>query len=152
MVRVRARARRLQALEFAIAFALVGSIAVVAIPAFVRDLHASHLIEATDGLARMAKSTQMLIAERRALLSGAVPLGIGKQDRPSDLLPASAPLTPAEVPRGVFREDAVGTWDHPTWQALGFRATREGVPHAFSFAIRRDRARRSRWRRGLVYV
>ena len=28
-----------------------------------------------------------------------------------------------------------GTWDSPTWTALGFRASPEGTPHAVAFAF-----------------
>src|SRR5262249_39736823 len=50
----------------------------------------------------------------------------------SAAFPDSAPLTPAEVPRGVRDDDPPGAWDHPTWRALGFGFDH---PHAFSFAF-----------------
>jgi hypothetical protein len=31
--------------------------------------------------------------------------------------------------------DPPGTWDGPTWQALGFRPADEGVPHAYAFSF-----------------
>ena len=30
--------------------------------------------------------------------------------------------------------DPPGSWDHPAWQAVGFRAVPEGAAHRFSFA------------------
>ena len=49
--------------------------------------------------------------------------------------PDPAPLTPMVPPRGKKEADAAGTWDHPTWKALGFRAAPEGAPHAYSFSF-----------------
>ena len=46
--------------------------------------------------------------------------------------PASAPLTPAQVPKGEQVTDPPQTWDHPTWRELGFEFT---VPHSYSFAF-----------------
>jgi len=44
--------------------------------------------------------------------------------------PPSAPLTPAEVPRGVRVLDPRDAWLHLTWLSLDFRFDQ---PHAFSF-------------------
>ncbi len=88
----------------------------MAIPAFVRDVHASRLVEPTEGLARL----------------GAAAIAYGEL---AQRFPDPAPLTPSVPPRGRKEPDAPGTWDHPTWQVLGFRAAAEGVPHAYSFAL-----------------
>jgi hypothetical protein len=107
--------RSLTPIEAAIAFALGGSILAVAVPEFVRGLHASRLAEPVDGLKRIA--------------SGAVALA---STGPTHEFPPSVPLTPAEVPRGVRAEDPPGVWEAPTWRALGFSFDH---PHAFSFAF-----------------
>jgi hypothetical protein len=106
--------RPLSPVEAAALFAIGGSVLAVAVPEFVRGLHASRLAEPIDGLKRVAV----------AAVAGAhgVPA--------ASAFPPSAPLTPAEVPRGVRVEDPPGTWDHPTWKALGFSLDH---PHAFSF-------------------
>jgi hypothetical protein len=113
--------RSLTPVEAAVAFALGGSILAVAIPEFVRGLHASRLAEPVDGLKRIAASAVSVAAE-----------GL-----PEPSFPPSAPLTPADVPRGVRADDPPGAWDQPTWRALGF-----GFDHAhafsFSFESRRD--------------
>jgi hypothetical protein len=44
--------------------------------------------------------------------------------------PAAAPLTPAEVPAGTSVEDSPETWQHPTWQQLGFQLDHA---HYYSF-------------------
>jgi hypothetical protein len=108
--------RSLTPVEAAIAFALGGSILAVAVPEFVRGLHASRLAEPVDGLKRIA--------------NGAVSLASGSG--PERAFPPSAPLTPPDVPRGVRADDPPGVWEQPTWRALGFGFDH---PHAFSFAF-----------------
>ena len=51
--------------------------------------------------------------------------------RPHEIsFPPSAPLTPAEVPRGVRAVEPAEAWEHLTWKSLGFRFDE---PHAFAF-------------------
>lgn len=108
--------RRFTPVELAIATALGGSVLAVAVPAFVRDLHASRLVEPVDSLNRL----------------GALALAYGDAN---GHFPEAAPLTPAVPPRGKKEADPPGTWDTPTWKALGFRPVAEGVPHAYAFAF-----------------
>lgn len=108
--------RRLSAIEIAVGVALVGSLAAVAVPAFVSNVHASRFVEPTDGLARL----------------GAAAVAYAEEN---GRFPPSAPLTPAAPPRGKKEIDPPGTWDAPTWQALGFRASAEGAPHAYAFSF-----------------
>ena len=104
----------LSPIEAAVAFALGGSLLAVGVPEFARGLHASRLAEPIDGLQRIA--------------AGAV--SYAAANHPDGPFPPSAPLTPAEVPRGVRADDPPGAWDHPTWRALGFGFD---YAHAFSF-------------------
>jgi hypothetical protein len=110
--------RRFTPVELAIGAALLGSLLAVAVPAFVREMHASRFVEPTDGLARLGA----------AAVAHAEGGGAGR-------FPESAPLTPATPPRARKDVDPPGTWDAPTWKALGFRASPEGVPHAYSFSF-----------------
>jgi hypothetical protein len=105
--------RSLTPIEAALAFALTGSVLAVAVPEFVRGLHASRLAEPVDGLKRIAASAVSLAAAGTPF-------------------PPSVQLTPPEVPRGVRADDPSGVWDHPTWRALGFGFDH---PHAFSFSF-----------------
>ena len=105
--------RTLTPIEAALAFALTGSALAVAVPEFVRGLHASRLAEPVDGLKRIAES--------------AVRLAVAGSP-----FPPSVQLTPAEVPRGIRADDPAGTWEQPTWRALGFGFDH---PHAFSFTF-----------------
>ncbi len=108
--------RRFTPIELALGVSLFGCIAAVAVPTFFREVHASRFVEPTDGLSRLGTN---------ALAHAAA----------HSVFPESAPLTPAAVPRGTKDVDPPGTWDHPTWVALEFRATPESVPHAYAFSF-----------------
>jgi hypothetical protein len=113
----RGRDRRFTPLELAIAFALFGSLLAIAVPSFIREVHASRLVEPIEGLHRIGASA---IAYARGR-----PVG--------HAFPASAPMTPAVPPRGHCQPDAPDAWDHPTWRALDFRPVAAGLPHCFAF-------------------
>ncbi len=113
--------RPLTAVEAAVAVSLGGSILAVSIPAFVRNVHASYVSEATRGVAELSSR-----AAARLEAAGSV-----------TALPDTAPLTPSSVPRGVRVQDPPGTWEHPTWRALDFHFD---SPHAYSFAWDAERA------------
>ncbi|MGO8996488.1 MAG: hypothetical protein ACLQVI_24500 [Polyangiaceae bacterium] len=105
------------AVELAVTFAVVGSLLAVAVPAFVRNTHASKLVEPVDGV--------------KAIAEGAT--AYAKAHDVPHAYPPSAPLTPPVVPRGTREADPPGSWDQPTWKALEFQGAEEGVPHAFAF-------------------
>ncbi|MGH7286178.1 MAG: hypothetical protein ACRELY_32060 [Polyangiaceae bacterium] len=109
----------INAIEGAVAFAILGSLAAVAIPAFSENMHASRSTEAVDGLAKISTKAISNAAEKP------IP----------DAFPPSVPLAPPEIARGDPQVDPPGTWDSPTWKALDFRASPEGVPHRFSFGF-----------------
>lgn len=108
--------RRFTPIELALAASLMACVCAIAIPTFVREVHASRFVEPTDGLARLGSSACAYATEAARF-------------------PDSAPLTPAVPPRGKKTVDPAGTWDAPTWTALAFRASPEGVPHAYSFSF-----------------
>lgn len=114
-----ARERGVTLLEAAIGVSLVASLLAIFIPTYVRGVHGSRLVEATDGLDRIGA---------RAIA--------GAKGKPAhDAFPDSAPLTPAAVPRGAPAVDEDGVWDKPTWVALDFRPVPAGTPHSFAFAF-----------------
>jgi type II secretory pathway pseudopilin PulG len=115
----RARSRRFGALEMAIAFAIFGSLLAIAVPTFVREVHASRLVESVDGLTRI----------------GAAAVAYGASHPVPQGFPPSAPLTPGPPGRGSCPVDPPDAWSHPTWQALEFRPTPPGTPHCFSFSF-----------------
>ncbi len=108
--------RALTPVEAAIVVAVAGSVLAVTLPEFLRNLHASRLVEPIDGLKHIA-------ARASALAAG----------RPTEqAYPATVGLTPEKVPRGERTADPPGTWDHPTWRALAFE---HRIPHGFSFGF-----------------
>jgi hypothetical protein len=117
--RRRASSRGVTAVEAAVTFAVVGSLLAVAVPAFLRELHASRFVEPASGVEKMAELAVAYAHER--------PIATA--------FPPSAPLTPSQVPRGTREVDPPGAWDQPTWKALGFRPFAEGVPHAYAFGF-----------------
>ncbi len=108
--------RRFTPVELAIGVALLGSLVAVFVPAFFRELHLSRFVEPTEGLTRLGEA-----AVAYAEVYGT--------------FPESAPLTPSSPPRGKKEVDPPGTWEGPTWSALGFRPAPEGVPHAYAFSF-----------------
>jgi hypothetical protein len=106
--------RPLAPVELALVFAIAGSVLAVTVPVFIRNLNASRMTEALDGLER--------ISARASALADAAP-----QD---NAYPASCPLTPASVPRATLVSDPPTAWHHPTWRLLGFSID---TPHAYSF-------------------
>jgi hypothetical protein len=110
--------------EAALCIAVGGSVLAVGIPAFVRDLHASRLVEPIDGLNRIAAAAAARV-ER------------------GERYPASVARTPREVPVGAPVLDPPGVWDHPTWVSLGLSFAR---PHSYSFSFESEkRGRRARY-------
>src|SRR5262245_38995767 len=106
--------RSWSAIELSAAFAVGGSVLAVAVPAFFRNLSASKLSEPIDGLDRLVTSA---IAY--------------SETKPQEIsFPPSAPLTPAQVPRGQRALDPPDAWEHLTWKSLQFGYDE---PHAFSF-------------------
>jgi hypothetical protein len=108
--------RPLSVLELAAIFAIGGSMLAAAVPSFVSNLHASRMAEPVDALGRLSAS--------------AIAASQGKPT--ASAFPESAPLTPSTIAAGVQVSDPPGTWDHPTWRALGFAWD---TPHAYSFAF-----------------
>lgn len=106
-------------IELAVGTALLGSVAAVALPTFIRELHASRFVEPTEALSRMSQNA-VTYAE--------------VNHRFSD----SAPLTPDAPPRGSKIVTPADAWELPPWQALGFRPVGDGVPHAFAYAFDSD--------------
>ena len=107
-------ARPRTALELAAIIAVGGTLLAVAVPAFVENLSFSKLSEPVEGLDR--------------LVTNAIAYSEGRPQNIS--FPPSAPLTPAEVPRGEPAGDGDDAWQHLTWKSLKFGFDR---PHSFAF-------------------
>lgn len=161
--------RSLSPVEAALCVAIGGSVLAVGVPSFVRNLHASRLVEPIDGLNRIAAAA----AERAAAASdGAANDSAGSDVAASDVTeggaegvvegsvelasskdeprveqagyPPSVGPTPRAVPLGAPALDPPGTWDQPTWKSLKFGFSR---PHSYSFEFQSEaRGRKSRYR------
>jgi hypothetical protein len=120
--------RSLSPVEAALCVAVGGSVLAVGIPAFVRNLHASRLVEPIDGLNRIAAAAAALVAAGDA--------------KPA--YPPSVGPTPATVPLGEPSLDPPGTWSQPTWESLRFGFSH---PHSYNFEFQSEvRGRRARYR------
>jgi hypothetical protein len=93
---------------------VLGSVMATTVPAFVKNLRASHLAEPVDALNQLST--------RAALYAVGRPVSLA--------FPASVALTPSRVPAGHRMVDPPGTWDHPTWRRLDFRMN---GPHGFAY-------------------
>lgn len=115
-------------MEAALCVAVAGSVLAVGIPAFLRNLHASRLVEPIEGLQRIAAAAAVLVESSEG----------------NPRYPASAGPTPELVPAGEATLDPPGAWEHPTWQSLQFGFTH---PHSYSFEFQSEaRADRARYR------
>src|SRR5258708_4939525 len=126
--RSRGRGRDLSPVELAVAFAVVGSVLAVAVPPFVREVHASRLAEPIDGLKRIGGSAVAYAIDPPFLPAAA-------SVAPGQGFPPSAPMTPSIPPRGHCEPDGPGAWEDPAWRTLDFRPVPPGRPHCFSFAF-----------------
>jgi hypothetical protein len=111
--------RRFRPLELAFAFALGGSFLAIAVPAFVREVHASRFVEPVGGLERIGGAA---VAYARAH-----PVAQG--------FPPTVSLTPSVPPRGHCTVDPPGAWYQPTWRDLDFQPSPSGTPHCFAFSF-----------------
>lgn len=119
-------------MELAATFAVVGSVLAVAIPTFVREVHASRLAEPIDGLKRIGEAA-VAYADDHPLAPPPAP-SASASAAPQGF-PPSAPMTPPQPPRGHCEPDPPSAWQDPGWLALDFRASPPGMPHCFSFAF-----------------
>jgi hypothetical protein len=122
----------LSPVELAATFAVVGSVLAVAIPTFVREVHASRLAEPVDGLKRIGEAA-VAYADDHPFAPPPAP-SASASAAPQGF-PPSAPMTPPQPPRGHCEPDPPSAWQDPGWMALDFRAAPPGMPHCFSFAF-----------------
>lgn len=148
--------RSLSPVEAALCVAIGGSVLAVGVPSFVRNLHASRLVEPIDGLNRIAAVAAEQAAagggpaddaaDRERAVEGSAELVSSKEQARGQRggYPPSVGPTPRVVPPGAPALDPPGTWDHPTWKRLQFGFSR---PHSYSFEFQSDeRGRKSRFR------
>lgn len=111
-------------IELMIVVAILGILAAVAIPAFVRYLRRAKTTEAVDKLAYLFRSSTTYITSERSQRDVTTTALLEAQ------FPSTVALTPAAIPGATRVIDATGTWDDPTWQALTFSIS---DPHYYSY-------------------
>jgi type IV pilus assembly protein PilA len=101
--------------------ALVGVMAAIAVPAFLRYIRRSKTVEAALKVRRLFDAAVTYYQQPHTDATG---------ERLPAQFPASAPLTPAAVPCGEPVPPEPSQWDTPTWQALNFAIY---DPHRYSY-------------------
>jgi hypothetical protein len=86
---------------------------------FLREVHASRLVEPVAGLERLAASAIAYAAVHPVALA----------------FPPSAPMTPSVPPRGRCEPYPREAWQAPSWRALDFQPEPVDAPHCFAFAF-----------------
>jgi len=112
-------------IELMIVVAIIGILAAVAIPAFMKYIRRSKTSEATMNLRKLYDSSVAYYTEEFAARNGAI-------------LPRQFPLTVASTPNDMACDGntsqkhvpASGQWDHATWQGLTFAVD---DPHYFNY-------------------
>lgn len=110
---------RLTAVEAAAIFAVGAGTLAVMVPSCLRTVRLSRTAEASENLERLARA-------------------VAAQSPSASV--SAAPLTPALVPRGAPQSDPAGSWDHPTWKALGFSIDE---PHWYAYRVDVDEPARA---------
>jgi type IV pilus assembly protein PilA len=116
-------------IELMIVVVILGVLAAVAIPAFLKYIRRAKTSEAEEKLSGLFRSSSSYFAQEQALRSAVANAAIASQ------FPILSPPTPGACPICAGEDDgrctpAESNWDTPTWQALNFAIT---DPHYFSY-------------------
>jgi type IV pilus assembly protein PilA len=110
-------------IELMIVVAIIGILAAVAIPSFIKYTRRSMTVEASMNIRRMYDGAVAYYIGEHADVNGVI------QDQ---RFPNSAALTPAVPPKGV-KQQPLPTWfDSPEWHALDF-AVRDPTRYSYQF-------------------
>ena len=100
--------------EGALAFGAAATLAAIIVPSCLRSVRTSRTAEATENLERIANAALVYLND------------------PTKAPLSTAPMTPPIVPRGSPTTDPPGTWEHPSWHALGFNLEES---HWYSYRV-----------------
>ncbi len=127
--RVRASAGRgFTLIELMIVVAILGILAAIAIPAFIKYMRRAKTAEAEDKLSYLFRASVTYYTGERWTRGSTTTAGTRTA---AWAFPVTQARTPATPPAGGKVVDAAGTWDTPTWHALDFAIT---DPHYYSYA------------------
>lgn len=129
-MRRRASSRGLTPLELAVAISVLGCALAATVPACIHAVHTARTAEAVENVEKLLRASIQRRNDDAALPSSEK--GAPEKGAPPRPTLASAPLTPSIVPRGSPASDPDGTWDHPTWKAIGFSLD---APHWYSYQL-----------------
>ncbi len=113
-------------IELMIVVAIIGILAAIAVPAFIKYIRQAKTTEAPLNLKKIFDAAKVYFEAERTKRDG-TPLG--------HVLPANAPMTPATkccAQAGGKCKDAATTWGTATWSALKFEIR---DPHYFQYAF-----------------
>jgi type IV pilus assembly protein PilA len=110
-------------IELMIVVAILGILAAVAIPAFVKYMRRAKTSEAVDKLSYLYRMSAVYYSHER---SGRSATGAMLPQQ----FPVSAGITPTSVPAATRVTDTPTTWSQPTWEALAFNLS---DPHYYSY-------------------
>ncbi len=111
-------------IELMIVVAILGILAAVAIPAFIKYMRRAKTSEAVDKLAYLFRMSSTYFTGERGARGYNTTAAVDVQ------FPDPAALTPAAVPSGVRAPGNSAQWDTPSWNALSFSIS---DPHYYSY-------------------
>ncbi len=115
-------------IELMIVVAILGILAAVAIPAFIKYMRRAKTAEAEDKLSYLFRASVTYYTGERWTRGATTTAGTRTA---AWGFPTTQSLTPATPPAGSKIVDAATTWDTATWHALDFAIT---DPHYYSYA------------------